>query len=255
MSNLNLDQSLFEVSALERLPVNDVRSAIHKHTFACIRGLISESQVRASVEHIRAAFDVGKDDPPRGQPPEAVRANFQKMNVGGESRTAPNDYARFFRAFYTPFWEDDIWRLHDALRDLARVRNRLAGLSDNFALEGIESNGLWTAARFHQYPAGGGFLRRHADFDVRDIAEERSTRFFQAVLTMSRKGEHYSEGGAFVDIDNERICLDDGSVPGDILIYDGRTVHGVEDIDPFEPLVLDKITGRLSGFATLYEKR
>ena len=71
---------------------------------------------------------------------------------------------------------------------------------------------------------------------------------------MSRKGEHYKEGGAFVDVDGERIFLDDPSLPGEILIYDGRTVHGVEDIDPHEPRDLTTINGRLAGFVTLFKK-
>jgi len=255
MSQWDLRKNLFHVTCLEELPVERIMSAMHENTYACIRGLVPETAVRQSIQHIGTNFDPARDHPPRGQPPDAVRSNFQKINLGGESRTASHDDARFFRAFYTPFWENDIWHVHDSLKTLARVRNWIAGLDENFALEGIESNGLWTAARFHQYPAGGGFFRRHTDYVVKDLADEKSTNFFQVVLTMSRKGEHYKEGGAFVDVAGDRICIDDGSIPGDIIIYDGRTVHGVEDIDPFEPLDLDRITGRLAGFATLFEKR
>jgi hypothetical protein len=71
---------------------------------------------------------------------------------------------------------------------------------------------------------------------------------------MSRKGDDYEQGGAFVDIDGERLFIDDESVPGDILVYDGRTIHGVEDIDPLRPLDLTTINGRLAGFATLFKR-
>ena len=71
---------------------------------------------------------------------------------------------------------------------------------------------------------------------------------------MSRKGEHFHQGGAFVDIGETRYCLDDNALMGDIIIYDGRTVHGVEDIDPRSMLDLSTINGRVAGFATLFKK-
>ena len=246
--------NLFEVEAAEDVPLEALYAAMEKHTFACIRGIIDEGEVRHAMGVINERFDHRLDHPPAGQPASAVRTNFQKLNLGGESSTANNDDARLFRAFYNPLWEPDIYSMHGAFAQLIRVRNRIADLPLEFAMDKIESNGLWTAARFHQYPAGGGFFRRHTDYVVKDIADEKSTQFYQVVLTMSQKGEHYEQGGAFVDIDGERLFLDDCSRPGDIIIYDGRTVHGVEDIDPFKPLDLTTINGRLAGFVTLFKK-
>jgi hypothetical protein len=254
MGNRDFDDNLFEVESAEELPLDAFADAMGRRTYACIRGIVTEAEMRHAFERIVTAFDRRKDHPTSGQAPDAVRRNFQLLKVGGESRTASNDDARLFRAFYNPFWEDDVWGLHGPLKKLARVRNRIAGLPIDFAIDGIEPNGLWTAARFHQYPRGGGFFRRHTDYVVKDVADEKSTRFYQVVLTMSRKGEHFHEGGAFVDIGDKRVNLDDNALMGDIIIYDGRTVHGVEDIDPTAMLDLDTINGRLSGFATLFKK-
>ena len=254
MSDWAFDDNLFEVSAARDVPLDAFHAAMERRTFACIRGVVGEAETRAALTRIEQGFDRSLDHPATGQKADAVRSNFQKINLGGESRTASHDDARFFRAFYNPFWAEDKWGLRSALQRLAQVRNLLAGLPLDFALHDIEPNGLWTAARFHQYPAGGGFFRRHTDYVVKDVADEKSTRFFQVVLTMSRKGEHYQEGGAFVDVDGKRYCLDDCALPGDIVVYDGRTVHGVEDIDPRTPLDLDTVNGRLAGFATLFKK-
>jgi hypothetical protein len=248
------DDNLFEVESPEEINLEAFATAMDKRTFTCIRGLVLPQEIEAAYELIVKRFDRSKDHPASGQPAGAVRTNFQKINLGGESRTANNDDARFFRAFYNPIWEEDIWGLRSAFIQLAKVRNRLAGLAQDFAIEKIEPNGLWTAARFHQYPRGGGFFRRHTDYVVKDVAKEKSTQFYQVVLTMSRKGEHFLTGGAFVDIGDRRICLDDNALLGDIIVYDGRTVHGVEDIDPTVMLDLDSINGRLSGFATLFKK-
>ncbi len=254
MTDWAFDDNLFEVSAAAEIPLAAFHAAMERRTFTCIRGIVGEREMREALTRIAERFERRLDHPAAGQKPDAVRSNFQKINLGGESRTANHDDARFFRAFYNPFWAEDVWGLRSALQRLAQVRNVLADLPLDFALRDIEPNGLWTAARFHQYPAGGGFFRRHTDYVVKDVADEKSTRFFQAVLTMSRKGEHYHEGGAFVDVDGKRYCLDDCALPGDIIVYDGRTVHGVEDVDPRTPLDLETLNGRLAGFATLFKK-
>lgn len=254
MTDWAFDDNLFEVDAADAIDLEAFEAAMQKRTFACVRGLVSADEMRAAHTRIVERFDRSLDHPATGQSPEAVRTNFQKINLGGESRTASNDDARFFRAFYNPLWAEDVWGLRSAFLRLIQVRNRLAGLPRDFATDRIEPNGLWSAARFHQYPSGGGFFRRHTDYVVKDIADESFTEFYQVVLTITRKGEHYEQGGAFVDIGDRRVCLDDCALQGDIVVYDGRTVHGVEDIDPRRMLDLDTINGRLAGFCTLFKK-
>lgn len=254
MADWAFDDNLFQVEDAAQIPLDDFIDAMERRTFACIRGVVSPEQMRRAHERIVSTFDRRQDHPGKGHSADAVRSNFQKLLLGGESRSASNDDARCFRACYSPFWAEDVWGLHDGLRKLARVRNRLAQLPLDFAIEGTEANGLWTAARFHQYPRGGGFFRRHTDYIVKDVADEKSTRFYQCVLTITAKGTHFEEGGAFVDIGERRVVLDDCALPGDIIVYDGRTMHGVEDIDPKALLDLDTINGRLAGFATLYKK-
>jgi hypothetical protein len=254
MANWDFDDNLFEIESPLDIDLDEFMNVMDRRTYACIRGLVSAESMYDAYDRIVQRFDRKLDHASKGHSADAVRSNFQKLLVGGESKSASNDDARFFRSCYSPFWAEDIWGLHDGLRQLARMRNRLAMLPPEFALEGIEANGLWTAARFHQYPKGGGFFRRHTDYIVKDVADEKSTRFYQVVLTITRKGEHFKEGGAFVDIGDQRIVLDDRALPGDIIVYDGRTMHGVEDIDSTERMDLDTINGRIAGFATLYKK-
>ena len=254
MSNWDFDDNLFQVSSPEEIKIDAFMDAMDRRTFACIRGLVQPAEMKAAHARIVERFDSKNDHAAKGHSADAVRTNFQKVLLGGESRKASNDDARCFRSCYTPFWAEDVWGLHASLKQLTRVRNHLAGLPLDFALEGTEANGLWTAARFHQYPKGGGFFRRHTDYIVKDVADEKSTRFYQVVLTITRKGEHFKDGGAFVDIGDERVVLDDQALQGDIVVYDGRTMHGVEDIDPTEVLDFSTINGRMAGFATLYKK-
>ena len=250
----NYDSNVFTPDAPEKLDLEGFQEAMERDTFACIRGIIDPTDVTQAMAKLRDRFSRGNDHPGRGQSPDAVRSNFQKLNIGGESKTAANDDARLFRAFYNPIWEEDIYGFRNSFINLARVRNVLAGLPLDFAIDGIEENGLWTAARFHQYPTGGGFFRRHTDYVVNDIAKEKGTKFYQILLLMTGKGEDFETGGGFVDLGEDRIILEDYFVPGDILVYDGRSVHGVEDIDTHLPLDLDTFNGRVAAFVTLFKK-
>ena len=47
--------------------------------------------------------------------------------------------------------------------------------------------------------------------------------------------------------------LEDHSELGDVIIYDGATVHGVQDIDPDVRMNLETIDGRVVMFASLYQ--
>ena len=65
----------------------------------------------------------------------------------------------------------------------------------------------------------------------------------------------FESGGAFIDDpEGKRLNIDDSVEYGDIVIYNGQTFHGVEDIDPHKKLSLDTINGRLAGFVSLYKK-
>lgn len=253
MEQSRLDESLISVSSADEIPMDHFERVMQRNTFACIRGIVSAEEVAAGLQALTDQFSRADDHPAVGQKSDAVRSNFQKLNVGGESLTRSNTDARLFRAFYNPIWDEDVYGLRAAFIRLAMVRNRIAGLPRDFAIREIADNGLWTAARIHQYPAGGGFFRRHTDYVVSDVADKAGTDFFQTLMLLTQKGEHFQTGGGFVDVDGERLYLEDYFGPGDIVVYDGRTVHGVEDVDPHLPLDLDTINGRVAAFATLFK--
>jgi len=232
-----------------------VRLQTRRVGFTILRGLIDPAEVNRSCRRLRDHFDQELDQPPTGHAASAVRRNFQKLTVGGESGETGRDDARFFRTFYNPIWDEDTWGLRSSFVTLARTRNRIAGLPEDYAVDRIESDGLWTAARVHQYPRGGGFFRRHTDHLTSGIASSHEVRYVQVLLVMSQKGRDFYEGGAFVEIRGERVVIDDVTQPGDVVVYDGRTVHGVEDIDPSTHLDLTTINGRLAAFVTLFESR
>jgi hypothetical protein len=70
---------------------------------------------------------------------------------------------------------------------------------------------------------------------------------------LSLKGRDFSNGGGIVITrQGERLNTDDLAGLGSIVVFDGRTPHGVEDVDPHAILDFNDAGGRLAAFANLY---
>ena len=246
--------NIFNVSEDENLPLAEIYDSLNSSTYAVLRGIISPHLIKQSAFLIKDKFNADKDNPSTGESPGDIMTNFQKLATGGENKRY-NNFPRFFRTLYNPIWSDDIYEMREVFKKVSRVRNSIYGLPRNFAIEEVAENGYWTASRIHQYPAGGGFFIGHKDTTLLDVAKEKGTGFFQTILVMSKKGEDFESGGAFInDLDGKRLNIDDSVELGDIVIYNGQTFHGVEDIDPHRKLSLNTINGRLAGFVSLYKK-
>jgi hypothetical protein len=242
----------FTVSSVEAVPVADVRDALGQHTVVRLRGLFDPAAIRTVTRGMAARFDAARDRKHDPSDTEAVRTNFQKLVVGGI--TGVNEQrvlARVVRMFYNPIFAEDVHGMRAHFVRLAQLRNRLFGLPTEFAVHGTEE-GYWTAARVHQYPRGGGFMVPHTDAFSRTAVEESGAYYAQVLLLMSRKGEDYREGGAFVDLAGARVYYEGDCELGDVIVYDGRSVHGVGDIDPLERFDLTTFSGRVVAFASLY---
>jgi hypothetical protein len=258
----NYDDFLFHADSLAKLDIPTLRKFLKKNHFAFVRGLISRQEVMEARKKLRADFKPSRDRPASGETPREIMGIFQKLSAGGVS---PNQKVsaggkkshgvlrpRFMRTLYTPFWKKDVYRIHSALRQVCRVRNLLHGLAPEFCIDRPEA-GLWSAARIHHYPRGGGFLVAHRDEALPALQRAKSWgSYYQAFLVMSERGKDFERGGAFIEKGKTRFYFEDVAKLGDIGIYDGQTLHGVEDIDPHRKLEIDTLSGRLAAFVSLY---
>jgi predicted acetyltransferase len=239
-------------TGLDALPVDRLRSLLNERLVVRVTGLFAREEVVAAADRLRTGFDRRRDRKHDPRNVDAIRGNLQKLQIGGASA---NNVARFLRIFYNPIFAEDIYGMREVFVRLARFRNRLFGLPDDFAVFGTDE-GFWTAARVNQYPTGGGFMVAHRDQDVYVVRHDEADAkaIYQPLLLMSEKSRDFHAGGAFVEIDGQRIFYEDHCAIGDVLVYDGRAVHGVADIDPLEPLNLDHFCGRAVAFVTLFRR-
>lgn len=239
----------------DTLPGDAIEASLRSDRFAVVRGLIDPDAVRQAVCRLRATFRAGDDRPTDGASPTDVRGNFQKLAIGTVDRPDPADsYARLLRVIFTPLFAEDRFGVHHVLRRAAEVRNELLGLRRDFALDAIEG-GVWSATRIQQYPRGGGFLSAHRDASTVAVSTSLVGRYLQVLLVMTRRGVDFERGGAYVEHPSGRLDVEAALHPGDLLVYDGRTVHGVADVDPHAVLDLHSLDGRLAGLVNLYEAR
>jgi len=241
----------FEAASVDDLPLERVRTALDRHSLIRIRGLFDPETIHALRRRMSARFDPRNDRKHDPSDVAAVQTNLQKVVLGSGQGKTRRELARFARILYNPIFCDDIHGMRAHLVTLARLRNWLGGVDRDFAVHGFDA-GQFTAARIHQYPRGGGFMAAHRDHFSVANAMDSGAAYAQPVMILSRHGEDYHEGGAFIVRDGEPVFYESECAPGDVVVYDGRALHGVADIDPLEPIDLQSFSGRVAALVSLY---
>lgn len=242
---------VFTPETPEALDAAAVEAEVAASGFAVVRGLFSPDEMAGVKRAFAEALPRGVDAPGVGTPADAAQRVFRKIVIGGGSQRGYY-IPRFVRVAYAPIWAEDVFTARDAFRRLARVRNRLQGYAPDYAVEGL-TDGFFTGARIQHYPAGGGFFASHRDAVIDTVTREAGLRqFFQLVLLVTQKGVDFEEGGAFVTSHGTRLDLEAVAGAGDVLVYDGRSEHGVDDVDPHRTPDLASPAGRLVMLASLY---
>jgi hypothetical protein len=246
--------SVFQVSPSAELPLAELRTTLRERSLLILRGWFDPGEIRAAHARLAERFDPRLDRKHDPRDAAAVRGNLQKLVIGAGPATRPGrQFPRFMRTLYNPIFAEDTHGMRAHFVRLARLRNRIAGLPEDFAVHGVERD-HWTAARIQQYPRGGGFLAAHRDETGRLPRAVRGTSFARPILLLSKKGEHFRDGGAFITQrrDGAVARYEDACEPGDVACYDGRSVHGVSDVDPLEPVDLQTFSGRAVALVSLY---
>lgn len=242
---------LFETGDAAALGAEALFEAVERHGYAAVRGLFPKSEMRAVLGSIRAGFDASRDRPGLGDRPADVMGNYQKLVIGNGAQ-AGYRVPRFLRVIYNPIWAEDIYGMRAVFRRLAGLRNHIQGHRRDYAVDQVEDS-LWTAARLQHYPRGGGFFMSHRDaISLTNTQEAGLSKFIQIVLLITQRGVDYEAGGTFVETAGGRVDLEAEFGAGDVILYDGRSVHGVDDVDPQELPDLRSMAGRVVALVTLY---
>ena len=88
------------------------------------------------------------------------------------------------------------------------------------------------------YPRGGGALKLHADpVDHHQLVVPS--------MCLSKKGDDFGEGGVYIEpTPGQRIMVEDVLDWGDVIYFNAQCPHGIEPIDPNEPIDWLSFRGR-----------
>lgn len=237
-----------EVGSLRDRIVGDVSI----RGFTSIRGLIDQEDIATCLAKAKQYADTSKHLGSSGISPAQIRTNMSKWSIGGQS-TSQSGLPRFMLTIYNPLFEEDRFGLHKHFETLIALRDTLAGRP--LQADEILRPARFNACRLQLYPTGGGFMGAHTDSRAAENLQEGSGPYIQLVMLLTEKGSDYLQGGAFVIKDGQAIDTEHESRAGDILVYDGSTMHGVADIDPNHPLDTTSFGGRVVALATVYDYR
>lgn len=253
---MNTDDLIVNCKSIVELDRDLVLEKLDRHQFCMIRGLICKKSLAEGVQLLHQFVETNDDRACTGERPDEVRDYFMKMSIGlGNHSGHAINRSRFMRTVYLPLDKPDRFGLVSSFKIVANIRNILMGKNESFAIDSCDE-GLWTAARVHHFPIGGGHMVTHKDTLAPDLLKDvnASYNYFQPILVMSQKGSDFQSGGGVAMVDGELVEYEDFCEFGDIAIYDVSTVHGVNEVDLDRPFHQRSSNGRYSGLVTLYKQ-
>ena len=183
---------------------------------------------------------------------ELSRAPWRKLAVGSRNGLgAP--YAQNLQSIYFSFEDKEYPALGSLFSLMVRIRNKLMGVEPSFG-SNPEQDRFWNACRVHHYPRGGGFMAIHKDTHFPQVINAQIGKpFYQICVLLSRKNvDFFTGGGVIGDGEQNKIDLEEQAGFGSLVLFDGRTYHGVEDVDLDQVIDFSKPDGRLAAFVNLY---
>ena len=231
--------------------IENIVTQVQNDSFVVLRGLCNRESIRKKIPLINEKISKTNFLSSSGVTPEQIRSNIIKWSIGGQSQQQEG-LSRFMVTCYNPLFCDDIYEMKEEFSKLIIIRDRLAGLSTIMTDELLPKPNF-NGTRLQIYPKGGGFLGSHIDSRAMDSIKDLNRPFIQIVLLITEKGVDFQKGGAFVvNKNNEYVDTEQYGLSGDILVYDGNTIHGVADIDSNIPFEKNNMLGRCVALATIY---
>ena len=184
------------------------------------------------------------------KPADLVNRPWRKLAVGSRNG-AGEPYSQVLQTTY--FSQNDAARpaLSHVFSRLIEFRNGITGMALDYGSD-LSKDHFWNACRVHHYPQGGGHMAPHRDTGFPAILKNFQIPFIQIMLTLSSRGDSFEQGGGYIQRDGNKVFLENETNEGSLVVFDGNTLHGVDDIDPDGLLNFNSHLGRLALFVNLY---
>lgn len=236
------------------LNIDGISNRIQNNGFVTeIDGEIVQLAHGARAEYLKAMSSLQVHAPrERFSPKDLEHGPWRKFTIGSANGLGES-YAQMLQTTY--FHEHNVGTptLNAFFAALIKLRNRVLGIRDDFGSKPSQDE-FWNACRIHHYPRGGGFMVEHNDTHFPKVLSSSDVPFLQVMAPLSTKGVDFHTGGSFViNRDAVRMYPEDECPIGAVVMFDGSTRHGVEDVDPDQVLDFNLPSGRIAAFVNLYQ--
>jgi hypothetical protein len=187
-------------------------------------GFIAKNYIpRETIAKIRDYLaGVGRGSLPNYRRLERACPNFHRLNRIDERSYVKGCFHQF--AFFP--WNQDVFDFFGMFKRIFHAENVLNGYPRDKFLGLQPDDDCIARVAFQFYPKRVGELNKH-----RDSTDEHQLAL--PIVVCSQKGEHFKEGGAFLEKhDGEKYIIDDYADEGDVVYYNSQVPHGVLRIDP-----------------------
>jgi hypothetical protein len=183
---------------------------------------------------------------------ELSKAPWRKLAIGSANGLG-NPYAQNLQSIYFDFNDKNYPALGSLFKLMVQIRNKLMRVAPSFG-SNPQQDRFWNACRVHHYPRGGGFMAIHKDTHFPQVISARIGKpFYQICVLLSRRNmDFFAGGGVIIDNQENKIDVEAHGGFGSLVLFDGRTYHGVEDIDLDQVIDFSRTDGRLAAFVNLY---
>lgn len=238
ISHIHYDANTGELEGVGASDIEKIRSAITAKKVVVIKRAFEPELLNAIRQAIFATMMKSQVSNPAI---ESTTPNFFRVD-DNPAKSAVKRVKQLYCSFY---WNADVAGETKLMRAMSRFRNSIAGLSRNYTLNGIEDDGYMTYSNISHYPVGSGVLNKHQD--------PPNKQFAVIIASLSEKGRDFYQGGLFVEVNGEKVNLDDHLALGDIYLMNPQQPHGIDTIDAGEQTDWQSERGRWILFPALIE--
>jgi hypothetical protein len=184
-------------------------------------------------------------------PLELKTAPWRKLAAG--SKTGSGEaYSQLLQTTYLSQNDHNFPTLSAIFCAMIQARNEMTGMSKNYGAN-LQEDEFWNACRIHHYPQGGGHMASHKDTLFPKLLANFEIPFLQIMITLSSRGHDFNKGGGYINLkDGKSYFFETPENSGSLILFNGSTIHGVDDVDPEILLDFRSHTGRIALFVNLY---
>jgi hypothetical protein len=225
----------------------DINKKLKKHNFCVLKNFLPLTQMSKILKILEERNKKYKEIRLSGKFYYKMK-DYKRLDIGDTYKNP-----RFARFILFPEWLRKNNKFFELVKPVINLRNKVSKIKkNNYIYKNLEKGKknyyFCDLVRMIQYPQGGGHLACHNDYDP--FYPKQMINVLLAVTSKrksSKKLNYYSDGGLYYMTNkNKKIIIDDFVDSGDLIFHNQYIDHGVNSIDPFQPLEINKLSGRIT---------